>query len=161
MNKGTIKVAVKNLLKTEQNKENVIKILGDEEMLIIEVTKKLGTCKFTAQQALRLLLEDGYVVRRSIKVKGAINHLYKASGKPFVKKTYEELESNYSLPEKNQYYGADRFWMPWMPVIPQGSQPKTFKLFEQKDNEYFHAPLRKNHATGIGSTFSLYEDFAL
>lgn len=45
-------------------------------------------------------------------------------------------------------------------LIANNPNLRKVKLFEEKDNDYFKQPLKKSGKTHIGSTFSVYDNFA-
>lgn len=163
MEKRYLKSAVKQLLRTEENKELLVGLLKKHKQLTME--QLLPMCSmggFTIRKAMKLMIESGHVKTWKLKEGNKTNVIvYELTGNDFKKKTAKELKDTYVRRSTQYGYGEGEFWMPWMPKVPQGSKVKKIKLFDEKDHDYFNQPLRENKATGIGSTFSLYEGYAL
>ena len=157
MNNGNIKVAVKNLIKSEDNKEYVLALMNGREMEVITVAKEWGKCKFTAQKTLKSLVEAKVMTVRFIKKSGSRTSLFKPNGEKYIRKTENELLANFVSGNSAKPYGTGEFFNPWTPSIPKGVNERTVRLFNEKDNDYFKMPLKKSRKNTIGSTFSLYD----
>lgn len=151
------------LLSTENNKKNICEAIKDEWLDAETIGEIVGISKSRASVLCKLLGEEGYVEYTEKQMiinglNGRRRRFYKAI-KQYTPKDIE-LKNPRDMVRPFQYYGTGKLFNPWEPKLPEGTA-REVKLFTEKDNDYFHRPLRKNYATGIGSTFSLYEDFAL
>lgn len=165
MNKQHTAAAIRNLYRTENNNVEIYEVLkkNGNTMSVKEISAIVGWCGFTVRKSLKQLVNSGAVeeIKFKLNIHNGGGFIYKVTDKPYVMRTKEEIEANYKWQSTKTGFGAGGFEMPWMPKIPQGNDPKVFKLLDTKDSDYFKQPLRKLKATGIGSTFSLYQDYAL
>ena len=154
---NNIKTVYKNLLKTENNMCIVLEKMGDKTISADELALVVGWSGFTTRKNLDLLFEAGCVDRFAGRnAKGSHSAMYKATGKPYIPRTLEEISETYVIKSNEVGYGVGEWWTPWLPKVPKG-QPKVHKLLDTKDNDYFYAPLKKSSKTGVGSTFSMFD----
>lgn len=162
MNRQHTAAAVRNLYKTENNNVIVYNVLKQNggTMSTKEIQTVIGWCGFTVRKSLRHLVQAGSVeeIRHKLNMHNGCGFIYKATDKPYVMRTKEEIEATYDWQSNKIGFGSGSFDMPWMPKVPQvDAKPQTFKLLDTKDADYFHAPLKKSKPISIGSTFSLFD----
>jgi hypothetical protein len=151
------------LLSTENNKKNICDAIKDEWLDADAIGEIVGVSRSRASVLCRLLGEEGYVEyveKQMIKdgKNGRQRRFYKAI-KEYIPKDIQ-LKDPATLVRPQQYYGTGVMFNPWEPKLPEGTL-REVKLFNEKDNDYFHAPLKKRGAISIGSTFSLYDGATL
>ena len=144
---------------TENNKENICNAIKDKWLDASEIAKIIGVSCSRTRVLCTLLVNDGYIEYQERQIVydaigGRKRRYYKAL-KPYIKKVIE-LRDPKDMTRPAVYYGQDKFWNPWEPKLPEGTL-REVKLFNEKDNDYFHKPLKKRGAINIGSTFSLYD----
>ena len=144
---------------TENNKENICNAIKDKWLDASEIAEIIGVSRSRASVLCRILGEDGYVEYQerltAYEAIGGRKRRYYKALKPYVKK-HIELRDPKDMTRPAVYYGQDKFFNPWAPKLPEGTL-REVKLFNEKDSDYFHAPLKKRGAISIGSTFSLYD----
>ena len=148
---------------TENNKENICKSIKDEWLDAYAIAKILGLSKCRINVLCKILVEEGYVKYEEKQMVRDINNSRK---RRFFKAIKQYVPAKILLRERSEmtrpavYYGQDKFWNPWEPKLPEGTL-REFSLFNEKDSDYFHKPLKKRGAISIGSTFSLYDGATL
>ena len=148
---------------TENNKENICNAIKDEWLDADAIGKIIGVSRSRASVLCRILGEEGYVkFEEKQMVKDAPNgrrrRFYRAI-KPYVQKKII-LKDPKEMTRPAKYYGQGIMFNPWEPKLPEGTL-REVSLFNDKDADYFHAPLKKRGAISIGSTFSLYDSATL
>jgi hypothetical protein len=151
------------LLSTENNKYNICEAIKDEWLDADTIGEIVGVSRSRASVLCRLLGDDGYVEyteKQMVKEgqNGRRRRYYKAL-KPYIKKDIQ-LKDPKDLVRPQVYYGSGKIFNPWEPKLPEGTL-REVKLFNEKDSDYFHKPLKKRGAINIGSTFSLYDGATL
>lgn len=151
------------LAATEKNKTKICNAVQDYWLDSIAIADMIGISYSRVSVLGKILADEGYLQYedRVILTPGKKHRrrYFKATQKEYIEKEYDIKEQGkYYRP--NNYYGNGEFFNPWAPQIPQGTARKV-ELFNDKDNDYFNQPLRKNKKTGIGSTFSLYDSYSL
>ena len=137
-----------------------------KEMYLLQLLEIFNMKEWTIRKMLSILMKDGYVTYEDKMVhaeNSRVRRVFKATNKEYKPKTEKELKALFrgsAATRKDGYakYGIGAFDMIWNPKVPQvNAEPKTFKLLDTKDADYFHAPLKKSAKVGIGSTFSMYD----
>ena len=151
------------LLMTEQNKTNICQVLKDKWLDAASLGKEIGLSTSRASVLCKYLVEEKYVeYQEEQMIKDAPNgrrrRFYKAL-KDYVPKEIQ-LKKPAKYSRANNYYGVGEFFNPWQPKLPEGTK-REVSLFNEKDPDYFHNPLKKRGAISIGSTFSLYDGATL
>lgn len=154
--------AVRNLYKTENNNLIVYNALKEHggALSTKELQEIVGWCGFTVRKSLKQLVTAGSAeeFKHKLNIHNGAGFIYKATDKPYVMRTKDEILETYDWQPNKIGFGSGTFEMPWSPKVPQvDAQPRTFKLLDTKDADYFHAPLKKSKPVSIGSTFSLYD----
>ena len=158
---------VKQTAELEENIYALYRMLSMKEMYTNQLLEIFNMKEWTIRKMLNILVKDGYVTYEDKMVhaeNSRVRRVFKATNKQYIPKTAAELKAlfrstNVTL-RKDGYakYGMGAFEMPWAPKVPQvDAKPKTFKLLDTKDADYFHAPLKKSKPISIGSTFSLFD----
>jgi len=154
----------KRLNMTEVNKEKICNYLKNVWMDSDTVAAKIGFSYVRAYSLMNSLTEAGYLIfevrkMRISEKKTSMRRFYTATNKIFVAKKFVESKE-VKVFRPNLYYGNGKFFNPWEPKLPEGTL-REVSLFNDKDADYFHAPLKKRGAISIGSTFSLYDGATL
>lgn len=148
------------LLITEQNKTNICELLLGKSLDALTIAEAVGLSHSRITVICKQLSKDGYVTYDDINVLKDASNKRKRRFYTGIK-LYVPKEIQLKVPSKhtreNLYYGQGKLFNPWEPKIPQGGEPVTHKMFDEKDNNYFARPLKKAKPIGIGSTFSLYD----
>lgn len=151
------------LASTEKNKTKICEAVKEKWLDGYEIAKLIGISYSRVSVLAKVLGEDGFIEYKeelTMHTNGGRKRRYFHTIKPYVEKKIELKEQGkYYRP--NNYYGAGEFFNPFAPKIPEGGTPRKIELFDEKDNSYFSQPLRKLKSNGIGSTFSIYQDYAL
>ena len=148
---------------TENNKENICNAIKYEWMDAGEIAKIIGVSRSRASVLCKHLVNDGYVEYQERQM---IERGLNGRRRRFFRAIKEYIPIEITLKDPSEmtrpavYYGQDKFWNPWEPKLPEGTL-REFSLFNEKDSDYFHKPLKKRGAISIGSTFSLYDGATL
>lgn len=149
------------LMATEQNKTKICEVAKDKWLDAETIAKEIGISYSRVTVLGKILCDEGFmeyedVMQKCGRVRRTRRHF--KTLKPYIENKIQLKEQGkYYRP--NNYYGNGKVFNPWEPKIPQGTA-RTVELFNKKDHDYFRQPLKsKKH--GIGSTFSLYDSYAL
>ena len=155
------------LIATEENKYKICLAVKNEWLDSLTIGKKIGLSYSRVNVLSNQLIKEGHLIVDEIqgpnfKFNKRMLRVYKCI-KEYVPQEFEVIaKRRESYYRPNNYYGNGKFFNPWQPAIPQTTSKGTIvKLFEEKDNSYFYAPLKKSKPVSIGSTFSLYDGAAL
>lgn len=151
------------LLSTENNKKNICDAIKNEYLDAETIAEIVGLSKCRINVLCKILGEDGYVEYQEKHMmkdgKNGRRRRFFKSIKEYIPKDIQ-LKDPSEMTRPASYYGQGKVFNPWEPKIPQGTL-REFKLFSEKDADYFHRPLKKRGAINIGSTFSLYDGATL
>ena len=149
------------LISTEENKYKICLAVKKKWLDSQTIANQIGLSYSRVNVLSNQLIKEGCLIVDEIqgpnfKFNKRMLRVYKCV-KEYVPKEFEVIaKQRESYYRPNNYYGNGEFFNPWQPAIPEG-KGKIVKLFEEKDNKYFYAPLKKSKPISIGSTFSLFD----
>lgn len=149
------------MMQTDKNKEMVYNACKEKAMSGKDVKELFGFSFHQAKAYLQTLEEDGHVIKHKFYSKP--NHCWIAQYKStelVYKPRTEEQVMEYLVKvyggRSTLQFGEGKY----DELIANNPNLRKVSLFEDKDHDYFRQPIKKSGKTGIGSSFSLYDNFS-
>ena len=149
------------MMQTDKNKEVVYNACKERQLSGKDVKELFGFSFHQAKAYLQTLEEEKHLTK--VKFYSKVNKCwvaqYKATDLVYTPRTEQQV-MDYLVKvyggRSTLQFGEGKY----DDLISKNPNLRKVKLFEEKDNEYFRQPLKKSGKTHIGSTFSVYENFA-